>query len=162
MNKSLFSRAALALALVGALIAGSSRPADAFLDKTRFLAHLGVAYFAFHHWVLKPYEQGSFANGAPHRTVSIVKAGAALLFAYHEAKVSQRIAEKSKDPLLQKLDAGVTSLMGALTSVGTRMKAGQFYQGDMSTLTSQTSSLQSSAAANGAAIKDVPAAVPGT
>lgn len=162
MNKSLFSRAVLALALVGAVVVGSSRPADAFLDKTRFLAHLGVAYFAFHHWVLKPYEQGSFANGAPHRTVAIIKAGAALLFAYHEAKVSQRIAEKSKDPLLQKLDAGVSSLMGTLTSVGTRMKSGAFNPSDITTLTSQTSSLQSNAAANGATIKDVPAAVPGT
>ncbi|HET7813597.1 MAG TPA: hypothetical protein VFL13_04425, partial [Candidatus Baltobacteraceae bacterium] len=111
---------------------------------------------------LKPYEQGSFASGAPHRTVSIVKAGAALLFAYHEAKVSERIAQKSKDPLLQKLDAGVSSLMGTLTSVGTRMKAGQFNPADIANLNSQTSSLQSNAAANGANIKDVPAAIPGT
>lgn len=162
MNKSLLSRAALALALVGALLVGTTRPASAFLDKTRFLAHLGVAYFAFHHWVLKPYEQGSFANGAPHRTISIAKAGAALLFAYHEAKVSQRIAEKSKDPLLQKLDSGVSSLMGTFTSVGTRMKAGQFNPSDISTLNSQTSTLQSNAAANGANIKDVPAALPGS
>ncbi len=37
-----------------ALFVSAARPAHAFLDKTRFVAHLGVAYFCFHHWVLKP------------------------------------------------------------------------------------------------------------
>ncbi len=156
------SRIFAAALLTLALLAGTTRPASAFLDKTRFLAHLGVAYFAFHHWVMKPYQQGAFASGAPHRTIAIVKAGAALLFAVHEARVSQRIAQKSNDPLLKKLDAGVAGLMGTFGAVGARMKAGQFNAGDISSLTSQASSLQTQASANGATIKDVPASVPGT
>jgi hypothetical protein len=36
------------------MLFGAASPSSAFLDKTRFVAHLGVAYFAFHHWVLLP------------------------------------------------------------------------------------------------------------
>jgi hypothetical protein len=144
------------------MIFGATRPAPAFLDKTRFLAHLGVAYFVFHHWVMKPYEQGAFAGGAPHRTAALVKGGVALLFAVHEVRVSEKIAHNSKDPLLQKLDAGLAGLTSSFASVGERMKSGQFNAGDLQQLTTQTGSLQSTAQANGTTIKDVPAAIPGT
>lgn len=155
-------RMALSAALVLALVAAAFSPASAFLDKTRFLAHLGVAYFVFHHWVMNPYRQGAFAQGAPHRTLAIVKGGAALLFAVHEIHVSEKIAQKSKDPLLQKLDAGVAGLENTFASVGRRMKGGQFDPQDVSTLDTQTGSVNQQAAANGAQIRDVPVAVPGT
>lgn len=155
-------RMLITLALVLAMLAGAVRPAPAFLDKTRFLAHLGIAYFVFHHWVMKPYSQGAFAQGAPHRTAAIVKGGIALLFAVHEVHVSEKIAQKSKDPLLQKLDAGVAGLENTFASVGQRMKGGQFNSQDETSLSSQTSTLNSQAAASGAQIKDVPVAVPGT
>jgi len=59
-----------AFVLAAALLIGSSSPASAFLDKTRFVAHLGVAYFCFHHWVLVPYEHGAFNAGAPALNLS--------------------------------------------------------------------------------------------
>jgi len=155
-------RYAATFILLFALVAGAFAPASAFLDKTRFLAHLGVAYFVFHHWVMNPYRQGSFAEGAPHRTAAIVKGGIALLFAVHEVRVSEAIARKSKDPLLQKLNAGVAGLENSFASIGERMKGGHFNPQDVSALSSQTSGVSSEAAANGATIKDVPVAVPGT
>lgn len=155
-------RIVLSVVLTLAMLLGALSPAPAFLDKTRFLAHLGVAYFVFHHWVMNPYREGAFTQGAPHRTAAIVKGGAALLFAVHEVHVSEKIAQKSKDPLLQKLDAGVAGLENSFASVGQRMKSGQFSPQDVSTLDSQTSSVDSQAAASGAHIKDVPVAVPGT
>jgi hypothetical protein len=57
------ARAFTAGVLALALCAGLSSPASAFLDKTRFLAHVGVAYYAFHHWVLTPYRNQQFASG---------------------------------------------------------------------------------------------------
>jgi hypothetical protein len=111
---------------------------------------------------MKPYEQGAFAGGAPHRTAALVKGGVALLFAVHEVRVSEKIAHNSKDPLLQKLDAGLAGLTSSFASVGERMKSGQFNAGDLQQLTTQTGSLQSTAQANGTTIKDVPAAIPGT
>jgi hypothetical protein len=148
--------------LTFALALAVTSPSSAVLDKTRFLAHVGVAYFAFHHWVLKPYQEQKFTEGAPHRTAAIVKGGAALLFAVHELRVAQNIAHKSSDPLLEKLDAGVTGLMTSFEGVGQRMKSGTFSPTDVQSLSSDTSSVSSEAAAGGAQIKDVPATIPGT
>ena len=154
-------RLALAALRSLAIAAGAVAPASAFLDKTRFLAHIGVAYFVFHHWVLHPYKDGAFAEGAPHRTSTIVKGGIAMLFAVHEVQVAEKIAKKSNDPLLQKLDAGVASLTGSFATIGQRMKSGQFKPQDVDALSTQTSDVGSQAAAGGATIKDVPVAVPG-
>ncbi len=148
--------------LVGTLFLASARPSEALLDKTRFVAHLGVAYFAFHHFVMAPYQQGLFASGTPGRTGKLAKGGIALLFAVHEVKVAQRIASKSNDPLLQKLDSGVAGLAGSFATVGSRMKSGQFKPEDVQGLNGMTQSVSSQAAASGAVIKDVPVAVPGT
>jgi hypothetical protein len=147
--------------LVGGIFASTVAPSSAFLDKTRFVAHLGVAYFCFHHWVVKPYEEGAFQSGAPHRISSIVKGGVALLFAVHEVKVAQKIAETSNDPLLKKLDAGVIALAGSFAAVGDKLKSGNFAPQDVQGLTSVTNLLSSQAAAGGEKIKDVPVTIPG-
>jgi hypothetical protein len=146
----------LSLALAAALLAGVSSPSSAFLDKTRFVAHLGVAYFCFHHWVLKPFQDGAFNSGAPHRISSIVKAGAALLFAVHEVKVADKIAKTSNDPLLAKLDGGLTALTTQFDSIGTKLKSGSFDPKDITSLNSAATGYSSQAAADGTVIKDVP------
>jgi len=155
-------RGLIAVLLAIAVCGGTMRPADAFLDKTRFVAHLGVAYFAFHHWVMRPYESHAFDPGAPHRTSTIVKAGIALLFAVHEVRVASKIAHTSKDPLLQKIAGGVDQLGGSFGAIGQRFKSGQFSPDDVRSLQSITSSVAGAAAANGAPIKDIPVAIPGT
>lgn len=152
----------LAVALVGAMLTSLTSPSYAFLDKTRFVAHLGVAYFVFHHWVMNPYQEGKFNAGADHRTASLVKAGVAMLFAVHEIKVSEKIAHNSKDPLLQKLDGALGGLTGSFAAVGTKLKSGHFDPKDVENLKSLTSSISSTAAAGGTTIKDVPVPVPGT
>ena len=151
----------LVLALASGIFAGTLQPSSAFLDKTRFVAHLGVAYFCFHHWVLKPYQEGAFQSGAPHRISTIVKGGVALLFAVHEVKVAQKIAETSNDPLLQKLDAGVATLAGSFATVGEKLKSGNFAPQDVVGLSSVTDLFKSQASASGATIKDVPVEIPG-
>jgi hypothetical protein len=160
-TSSFVKKLTLAVALSAALVAGAFSPSYAFLDKTRFALHLGIAYFCFHHWVLKPYQEGAFASGAPHRVSTIVKGGAALLFAVHEVRVADSIAKKSNDPLLQKLDGGVSTLMGSFGAIGTKLKSGTFDPKDIENLTTEATSLKTQAAADGAPIKDVPVAVPG-
>jgi hypothetical protein len=162
MKQYSWKRIAVGFALALALVAGATRPAPAFLDKTRFVAHLGVAYFVFHHWIVKPYEAGSFAQGAPHRTAALVKGGIALLFAVHEVHVAQKVAAHSKDPLLQKINGMTTGLVSTFTGVAQRMKSGQFNAGDLGSLKNVTGSIQSMAQQNGINIKDVPVAIPGT
>jgi hypothetical protein len=46
----------LTSALVLASVAAPANTAHAIFDKTRFVLHLGAAYFAFHHWDLQPYQ----------------------------------------------------------------------------------------------------------
>lgn len=152
----------LAFALVAAMITSVMSPSSAFLDKTRFVAHLGVAYFVFHHWVWNPYHEGKFNAGAEHRTASIVKGGVALLFAYHEVKVAQKVAAHSNDPLLQKVNGALPALMGSFATVGNKLKSGHFDPKDIEALNQTTTSIGQTAAAGGAPIKDIPVAVPGT
>lgn len=148
-------------AFIMALFSASFAPSYAFLDKTRFVAHLGIAYFCFHHWVLKPYTEGAFANDAPHRTATIVKGGVALLFAVHEVQVAQKIAHESKDPLLQKLDGGVGALATSFSTIGQKLKGGTFDPHDVDLLKTVTGAVTTGAAADGAKIKDIPAPLPG-
>ena len=146
----------LVTAFAAALFAGATSPSFAFLDKTRFVAHLGVAYFCFHHWVLKPFQAGAFTTGSPQRRiVPIAKGGAALLFAYHEVKVADKIAKNSNSPLLQKLDGALTGLESQFSTVGAKLKGGHFDPADITSLSSATDALKGNAASSGVNIKDV-------
>ncbi|HEY0797584.1 MAG TPA: hypothetical protein VGD50_00465 [Candidatus Baltobacteraceae bacterium] len=151
-----------AVAFAFALVTGSVTPSYAFLDKTRFVAHLGVAYFCFHHWVLKPYGEGKFASGAPHRFSTIVKGGAALLFAVHEVQVAEKIARNSKSPLLQKLDGALVNIESEFGAVGQKLKGGHFDPSDVASLSNVTDAFKTQANAEGVQVKDVPAPVPGS
>ncbi len=143
-------------AFVAAMVASVASPSYAFLDKTRFVAHLGVAYFCFHHWVLKPFQAGSFTTGSPQsRIIPIAKGGAALLFAYHEVKVADKIAKNSNSPLLQKLDAGLSTLESQFSTIGAKLKGGHFDPADITSLSSATSAEQAVATGAGSPIKDI-------
>ena len=150
------NRIGVSFALALALMVSTVRPSEAFLDKTRFVAHLGVAYFCFHHWVQHPFQAGAFQKGAPHRTATIVKGGAALLFAVHEVQVSEKIARKSKSPLLHKLDGKLVALAASFAAVGTALKHGQFKPSDVTGLQNSTEDVNADARAAGTPIKDVP------
>ena len=162
MKTSRSLKSVIAGVFAAALLTISLGRADAFLDKTRFVAHLGVAYFCFHHWVLKPYQEGSFASGAPHRVSTIVKGGAALLFAVHEVKVSEKIAHDSPDPLLQKLDGGLADLTASFGTIGEKLKSGHFDPADIAMLKGKSDAIAAGAKADGATIKDVPVPAPGS
>ena len=140
---------------------GFSSTSFAFLDKTRVVGHLGAAFFAFHHWVLSPYQHGKFAAGAPGKTSAYVKGGLALLFAAHEVKVAENIAYKSKDPLLQKLDAGLQNLTGSFGKVGQNLKSGQFNPAELESLNNDATQLGNAATSGGAPIKEIPTLIPG-
>lgn len=155
------TRTVLTSTLLVAVVAAPLSPAYAIFDKTRFALHLGAAYFAFHHWDLKPYQQGKFSAGAPGRTASMVKGGLALAFAAHEVSVARKIAATSGSPVLQKLDAGLNNLSTEMGSLGAGLKGGKLNPSDIKTLDSDTQSFGTESAAAGQPIKDVPVAIPG-
>ncbi len=151
----------LTVALGLSTLIGLSSTSFAFLDKTRVVGHLGVAFFAFHHWVISPYQHGKFAANAPGKVGSYVKGGLALLFAAHEFKAAQNIAHKSKDPLLQKLDAGLQNLTGNFGKAGQNLKSGNFNPAELESLNNDATLLSSQATSNGYPIKDIAVPVPG-
>jgi hypothetical protein len=141
-----------------------TRAHAAFLDKTRFLLHAGAAYFAFHHWIYKPYKAHAFASGASGRTKAIIKAGIAALFAVHELKKAYNIAKSSHSATLHVLVSPISKFMAALQAVGSKFKSNPNSYSDaaVNSLNSDAGSLSSAASKGGTNIKDVPATVPGT
>ena len=87
----------------------------AFLDKTRVIAHLAIAYGVFHHWVYYPYRTGRLSIYHP---LKVAKAGLALLFAVHELKAAYKITSHSSSPTLKALNRVLLGLTGQFTSVG--------------------------------------------
>lgn len=126
-----------------------------FFDKTRFLFHMGLAFGAFHHWVYKPYRAGSFKKGSMHRVLSIVKAAAALAFAYHEFRAAYVIAKGSNSKTLHFLVSPLNSLNGKLTGITSRWKSGKYSDGDVKNLNGQFNSLGNTASSNGFIVKDL-------
>jgi hypothetical protein len=147
-------------ALLGAMLMVAPRPSYAFLDKTRFATDLGVAFFAFHHWVLTPYKNGAFAAGAPHRTAALVKGGAALLFAVNRVKAAENIANNSKSPTLQALIRPIHGMEAAFAAIGTRLKGGAYKSGDVSALDDVVKGVGTKSSAAGLPINDVAMALP--
>ncbi len=173
MKHRLLTLSLLAALLIGALtpaFAGRTQAATpaiatphtrvAVLDKTRFIFHAGVAFFAVHHEYAR-YKAGDFASGAPHRVTRIVAAAAVLLLGYHEAKAAYDVAEKSHSKTLHALASPINLLASELSTVHSRFSKGQFNATDLQMLNNSTSTIDGAARANGTGtIKDVPATLP--
>ncbi len=173
MKSRLLTLSLLAALLIGALtpaFAGRTQAATpaiatphthaAVLDRTRFLFHAGVAFFAVHHEYAR-YKAGDFASGAPHRTTRIITAAAVLLLGYHEAKSAYDVAEKSNSKTLHALASPINLLASELSTVHGRFSKGQFNATDLQMLNNSTNTIGSASRANGTgAIKDVSATLP--
>jgi hypothetical protein len=141
--------------------ATSGQTHAAFLDKTRFLLHAGAGFYAFHHFVWARYKNGGFSASDPHRKSNIVKAALALLFAYHEFKVSYNIANKSNSRTLHALVAPLNKLGGSVNTVYTKLKGGQYSDTDIQSLNDNINSFGKVSASDGMTIKDRAVPVPG-
>lgn len=154
--KNRFARKAFVYcALVLTLVSTLLTPSFAIFDKTRFVGDLGIAFFCFNHWVLKPYKAGAFEKGAPHRTSTMIKGGAALLFAVNRVHKANKIAHESKDPWLQKLAGSLDRMESSFSSVGANLKKGVFKPNEIDGINSNVGQISSASAANGATIKEV-------
>ncbi len=154
-------RSSLILTLSTVLCVSLLSPSFGLFDKTRFVTDLGVAYFSYHHWVAKPFKEGGFNNGAPKRTSSIIKAGAALLFAANRVKAANKIAHESKDPLLHKLGSSLDNMTSSFTTIGEKFKSGKFNKEDVGTLGGSLDQVDSRARAAKLKVRDVQVAIPG-
>lgn len=145
----------------GAQAAPVSRPTAPLFDKTRFLLHMGAAFYAFHHWIYAPYRAHSFDKGASGRTKALVKAGIAALFAAHEVHVAYGIAQNSNSKTLKLLVAPINKLGNTFASAGTAFKSGQFSSTAVNSMNGSVNFIGSTAAKGGYGIKDVATHIPG-
>jgi hypothetical protein len=120
--------------------------------KTKFALHAGLAFGAFHRYILKPYRAGAFKKNAPGRKKALVKAGASGLFAFHELKVADRDA-RCDGPALRKLGSPLTSALSALSSLKTALTAGNL--GGIVGGAALLDGLASRASQNGVTVKDI-------
>jgi hypothetical protein len=120
--------------------------------KTKFVLHAGLAFGAFHRYILRPYRAGALRQGTPGRTKALVKAGAAALFAYHELKVARTDAV-CDGPKLRHLADSLSSALAALNSLRA-LKAGTGL-GAIGLAGQALDRLGNDAASSGTPIKDV-------
>jgi hypothetical protein len=120
--------------------------------KTKFVLHSGLAFGAFHRYILKPYRAGTFKKGAPGRKKALVKAAASALFAYHELKVARADAV-CDGPRLRRLADSFSSALASLNSLRT-LKSG-IGIGTIVAAAQRLESLGGQAARSGAPVKDI-------
>ncbi len=131
-----------------------------FLDKTRFVLHAGVAFFAIHH-EYKRFQEGYFSAGAAHRTTNIIKAAAVLLIGVHEAKVAYGIAVKSNSPTLHALASPIQALTASMDTIRAKFAQGKGSATDIQNLNSAVSTINATAAKSGfGSIHDISAPLP--
>lgn len=63
--------------------------------KTKFVAHAGLGFGAFRHWIYKPMKAGKFSKGQKGRILTFAKAGAAALFVKREVRLAAEDAQAS-------------------------------------------------------------------
>ena len=120
--------------------------------KTKFLIHSGLAFGAFHRYILKPYRAGKFKQGASGRRKALIKAGVAGLFAVHELKQARRAALADDD--LRPLVSRVDRLVGRLGPLVAALKGGSLRPTDLIGAASAVEALGRSSQQRGAPIRD--------
>ena len=130
----------------------SSTPNVGKLPTVKFVLHAGLAFGAFHRYLYKPFKAGDFSGGILKHKLTLVKAGLAGLFAYHELKLAVKDAQAS--PKLSKLVAPITALGDKLKSIGSSVKSGKPDASALSSANGDITSLSGLASAAGVSVPD--------
>jgi len=154
-SQSQASTAPQGQASTGAAAAGTQCPSSNTKNfaKTRFVLHTGEAFGAFHRYLYKPYQAGSFHKGTPGRLKAFVKAGAAALFIKRQVRLATE--DVKANPTLCKAVAAPLAKVGDTISGAVNKLKG----GDASGITDANTSIdgiKSSSASNGVAVKENP------
>lgn len=151
---------ACALFLGVAACNGDEKTSDAALQskdpvkfaKTKFVLHAGLAAGASYRWIVKPYREGKFQNGADGRTFAMVKAGLAGAFTYHEVKKAIEAAQG--DPTLSKALVPIQAAADKLQGLGGKLSGGNATEADVNGVSSVVDSLKSVGAQNGLKVEN--------
>jgi hypothetical protein len=141
------------------LIGKCDQVGSAHLPKSRFLLHAGLAFGAFHRYILKPLQNGGFTAGASNRTKTFVKAALAGAFVVREILQMDKFA--NADKTLCKIVPNIDGVSTALSGLIDKLKGSTATATDLSGVSSTFDSLQSQAGSLGATIKDRASKIPG-
>jgi hypothetical protein len=121
--------------------------------KTKFVAHMGLAFGAFHRYIYKPLRTGAFKSSASGHIKALLKAGAAGLFAAHELKLAHAdaLSDSHLRPLADKIDA----LFRKLGSLGSALKRGSLNPADVAGSAGAVNTLGAASSGLGVPVKDV-------
>jgi len=154
-SQSQASTAPQGQASTGAAAAGAQCPSSNTKNfaKTRFVLHTGEAFGAFHRYLYKPYQAGSFRKGTPGRLKAFVKAGAAALFIKRQVRLATEDV-KANPTLCKAVAAPLAKVGDTISGAVSKLKGG-----DASGITDANTSIdgiKSSSASNGVTVKENP------
>lgn len=95
---------------------------DVKFAKTKFLLHTGLALGSVKRWIVTPYTDGAFRQGAPGRTKALAKAATAGTFAVNELRLARNAA--LSDDRLRPLAEGLSNLEGRASAMLPSLAAG--------------------------------------
>jgi hypothetical protein len=129
----------------------SSSATSIKLAKTKFALHAGLAFGAFHRWIYKPVKAGTLTHPLSHK-VTLVKAGLAAAFVYHELGLALKDAQA--DPTLSKVVAPVTALQAKLRGMPNTLKSGTTNPADVTDSNDLISSISQQSSSAGQPISE--------
>jgi hypothetical protein len=121
--------------------------------KTKFVLHVGLAGFAFHHWIYNPFKAGAFGKPFSHK-VALLKAAFASLFIYHELKLAAQDVKSSK--ILSALFSPITLLAAKISALRSQLIGGKFSAADINGVQTAGGGIVATAAAKGYPAPDIP------
>ncbi|CAM5731366.1 hypothetical protein MAUB1S_02486 [Mycolicibacterium aubagnense] len=119
--------------------------------KTKFVAHSGLAFGAFHRWLWKPFQAGTFNKGANGRVTAFIKGGLAALFVKREVRLAA--TDVQADPTLCKaIIAPLDKLGDTVQAAFDKLKGGD--ASGITDLNSSIGSIESTSQKDGVAIQE--------
>lgn len=91
--------------------------------KTKFVLHTGLAFGAFHRYLYKPYQAGTFKSGASGRIAAIVKGGLAALFIKREIRLASEDV-KANPTLCKAIAAPLGKIGDSVKAAFDKLKGG--------------------------------------
>ncbi len=156
---SFAGRASAAAPVAAVHVASATNTHPAFLDKTRFVVDMGVAYFCIHH-VYKTYKRGLYNKGANDRLRHIIAAGAVLAIAYNRLHAAYTTANGSSSPTLHKLVAPLNAVLAKLHGQQSDLAGGSFDTKSFQGMYSAADSFGKTATSNGYLYHDISIPLP--
>ncbi|MCO5998479.1 hypothetical protein [Actinoallomurus rhizosphaericola] len=121
--------------------------------KTRFLTNAGLAAGTFRRYIYKPFRAGAFNSGAPKRKRSIIKAGAAAVFAFDQLRRAR--ANAQADPTLCKVLIGpIDKLSASMKDLSGKLKGGTVDPTEITSVAGGVDGFHKDAASAGAGFQD--------